>query len=433
MTRITCHPHQSKIRAFSDPENFDVLQYGSRYESKSGLSIGNKLFGRIKRLGSQVSQEAIDFLSISIGVTAADTFIKRDLSADGWARQISLDIAVFDKVKWDSVKTELEAALHFLSGDMWELAFSTGGLKAPQPYMPPCRTKLLNLTPCDSVCLFSGGLDSTIGVLELLQTNHKPALVSHSYPKDKAKQLAIHKHLPQVLPLFAASLNPNAPYAAETSMRSRSINFLAFGAIVASALSKLNAGATIPLYIPENGFIALNPPLTTRRLGSLSTKTTHPHFLSAIQSIFNKVGLPVELINPFEHMTKGEMVSRHQDNEVLAEVAFDTVSCGKWKRKNMQCGRCVPCLIRRASFHAAEIEDFTPYREKDLHRAFKYEQDKDDILAMLLASKGTRYKNMDTWLSLSGPLPENRDPYLDVLQRGLAEVREYLKHEGFVV
>ena len=45
----------------------------------------------------------------------------------------------------------------------------------------------------------------------------------------------------------------------------------------AEALSCWN---DVTLYMCENGFISINPPLTDARLGSLSTRTTHPVYLS---------------------------------------------------------------------------------------------------------------------------------------------------------
>ena len=98
-----------------------------------------------------------------------------------------------------------------------------------------------------------------------------------------------------------------------------------------------------------NGLIALNAPLTPRRIGSHSTRTTHPHFLGSIQAIVDAVGLPVAIANPLRHETKGEMVTRHAGDPTFVAQAVRTVSCGKWKRDGRQCGRCVPCLIRRAS------------------------------------------------------------------------------------
>jgi hypothetical protein len=64
----------------------------------------------------------------------------------------------------------------------------------------------------------------------------------------------------------------------ETSTRTRSFLFLAFGLAIASI-----EGSS--LWIPENGFASLNLPLTADQRGSLSTRTTHPLFLEQLVSL----------------------------------------------------------------------------------------------------------------------------------------------------
>lgn len=135
----------------------------------------------------------------------------------------------------------------------------------------------------------------------------------------------------------------------DITMRTRSLNFLAFAAVGADAVMKANNKNNISIYVPENGFISLNAPLTNRRIGSLSTRTTHPYFIEMIQSIFDNVGFKMKFTNPYQFKTKGQMVSECKDKNILADIVDSTVSCSHWKRKHQQCGYCVPCMIRRAS------------------------------------------------------------------------------------
>jgi hypothetical protein len=71
-------------------------------------------------------------------------------------------------------------------------------------------------------------------------------------------------------------------------MRTRSLNFLAFAAVGADAVMKANNKNNISIYVPENGFISLNAPLTNRRIGSLSTRTINPYFIEMVQTIFEQ-------------------------------------------------------------------------------------------------------------------------------------------------
>ena len=61
-------------------------------------------------------------------------------------------------------------------------------------------------------------------------------------------------------------------------MRGRSFNFLAMAMLGLSVVQRINGNDINKIFIPENGYISLNPPLTRRRIGSLSTRTTHPNF-----------------------------------------------------------------------------------------------------------------------------------------------------------
>jgi Reverse transcriptase (RNA-dependent DNA polymerase) len=109
-----------------------------------------------------------------------------------------------------------------------------------------------------------------------------------------------------------------------------------------NSASRMSEGVGGELFVPENGLISINPPLTRRRVGSLSTRTTHPHFVSWIQTVFDSVRLGVTMVNLYRWKTKGEMLEECVD-PTIAEMAAASYSCGKGKRLNKHCGRCVPC------------------------------------------------------------------------------------------
>ena len=118
------------------------------------------------------------------------------------------------------------------------------------------------------------------------------------------------------------------------------------------------------------------------------------------------------------------MLSGCQNSELLLSVIDRTISCGKFRRINQQCGRCVPCIIRRAAYHAASIPDRTRYKYSNLAHVRD-----DDILSFQAALVRRRYEDLKRWLLRSGPLPS--DPalmaaYVDVFRRGLDEVDAFL-------
>lgn len=361
-----------------------------------------------------------------------DTFADRALAADGWARRIELHVPLSNPAPWRAAVPLLEEALGFLSGDLWHIEITDGGPEPPEPK----KKDLISVLDHDCVALFSGGLDSTIGALDLVAEGRRPVLVSHAYSGDKAVQTSIHARLPSRLSQFAPSAYPRSSTgrARDVQMRTRSLNFLAFGALVGATMVRHGITAPVDLHVPENGLIALNPPLTTRRTGALSTRTTHHHYLALVQAVLDTVGIPVRITNRYRHQTKGEMIASCKNQAVLRRVAFDTVSCGKWKRSWTQCGKCVPCIIRRASFEAGGMPDRTPYGQySDLGATLASGNGHDDVLAMIQAVRSLRTANMAQWIAKTGPLPldrSQRDPLIQVATRGLAEVHSFLHNQG---
>lgn len=395
-------------------------------------AIGGPVLRVVSTISTSVDPVAFDFLSLSLAVTAADTFANRRDAADGWARDIHLVTALADPDRWKPAIPLLERALRFLSGDQWTLEFTDGGETPPAP-RPRVMHKLV-LADCQSACLYSGGLDSAIGMLNLRAQGHRTVLVSHAYSHDSSRQEEILRHVHLSAPRLALHAHPqqHLDHANDVQMRTRSFNFFAMGTLAAATLARnLPHGDRVPLFIPENGLIAINPPLTNRRIGALSTRTTHPHYLSLIQNVLDVVGLPVLLHNPFADKTKGEMIKECLEQDLLKVIAGRTVSCGKWKRSGQQCGKCVPCLIRRASFHAAGWQDQTHYKPPgdDLSQVLRHSADSDDLMAMILASRRLQRQDLSSWVLKAGPLTTDvgrQAALLDVVARGMEEVKAFL-------
>lgn len=435
MSRLVFHVDDAALPDVQHDGRLDIVLYGPKPGRPLTGSVGNRLPAAVSALGVPVDVKAFDFLTIALAVVAADTFIDRrsKWASSGWTREFQLDIPLAQPRNWEPVVGKLERALDFLSGDRWTLSLRPDGVAPPTKAAIARRRSYVNIGAADCVSLFSGGLDSFIGVGKLVAEGRTPLLVSHAYRGDKKYQESSVPYLGKILPRFAANAHPAKTDGTpnDTTMRTRSFGFLAYAAVAASALHVKGGGhGNIETFVPENGFIALNAPLTRRRIGSHSTRTTHPHFLTLIQEIFDQVDIRVSITNEFRHQTKGEMVV-----EAVAAGRIDgltgTMSCGKWKRKNMHCGYCVPCLIRRASFAKTGLNDDTPYRH-DLQKAWADVDLRDDLLAMVLASTDNA-KDSRMRAAASGPLPLDRgerEGWFGVHDRGLQEVGDYLRREG---
>lgn len=417
--------------------------------------IGGTVLRELKRLGVKISNEAFDFLTIALSVTAADSMVDRQGGFTNWVRELNLEVPLIDPKKWMDVKVDLEASLSFLTGDKWNFIFIDGGMLPPEPIdienknSPDTLAMYQSLQGLNCVSLFSGGLDSAIGALDQIYVGStiKPLLISHKYHKDKSKQEGLLRYLSEISDQYSRLALNFYPQRLEnknneTSMRGRSFNFLAMAIIGIDILRSVNEDKNINnIFIPENGYIALNPPLTRRRIGSLSTRTTHPFFLDNIEKLLNKLGFGINFINLYAYKTKGEMIKECKNQLVLKRMIAETVSCSAWHRQsdNLQCGKCVPCIIRRASIHAAKFPlDQQNYLYKDLQVFYKgsaSNEMKDDLQSLIYASTKIRDTsvNKKSWVNMSGPLPQNLtvlQELYDVFERGLIEVAEYLESES---
>lgn len=436
MITVTCHQDVGYLPP-ADHTQIPVWLYGQQQNFHRNLAtIGSPLIDPIRRLGVKISPTVFDFLTLALAVTAADTFVLRKNAADGWTREISLIVPLKEPEPWRAQKQRLEQTLHFLSGDIWNLDIIDGGPESPEPYDRRNGYKLLDLEGLDCVCLFSGGIDSTIGTIDLIHQGHNPLLVSHAYKGDKSRQHSVALGLRGQYSRFFGNAYPlSGGEPTEITMRTRSFNFFAFGLVGANAIADVNQLNTIDLYVSENGFISLNPPLATNRLGTLSTKTTHPYFLELLQAIFDNVGIQIAIRNPYQFKTKGEMIQDCASQDVLQSVISDTVSCSNWKRKRIQCGRCIPCLIRRAAIFAAGYPEQPDYLYSDLNNVFIEEAQRDDLFAVVSAISRLATTPINSWIMNSGPLPSDmttRNAYGNVFLKGLQEVESYLRVKGIL-
>ncbi|MBM7331560.1 hypothetical protein JS562_53055 [Agrobacterium sp. S2] len=131
--------------------------------------------------------------------------------------------------------------------------------------------------------------------------------------------------------------------------------FLSIGVAVA-----VSSGSS-SLVVPENGYTGINLPLRPNRGGALSTRSTHPDTIRRFSAVLDALGIGVTVVNPYEWMTKGEVMAKIAAStppQGWDDTAWLTLSCskldGNWfgDSPNHNCGLCVPCMVRRATFRA---------------------------------------------------------------------------------
>jgi hypothetical protein len=257
----------------------------ARPSNAHGLTAGASILHDVRRSNLKPSTRGWDFLTIALAAIVADAATLRRNSPDGWTRQIGLDLALTEPEVWQPHLSKLTSALRFLTTDIWSIEVTT---KAGQAFTP---SRSAAVPEADCVALLSGGLDSLIGGIDLVNSGKKPFFVSQTVRGDAAKQLDFARRLEADLPRI--QLNHNTNTAAiegpdETSQRVRSLIFIAYAVLVASAMTNSDRNP-VDIYVNENGFISINPPLTPMRVGSLSTRTAHPRFLWLLQQLLDAV------------------------------------------------------------------------------------------------------------------------------------------------
>lgn len=405
--------------------DLNVALYAQAPHSDFG-SIGEAVAQTIRRRKFSPPPRAWDFLSIALSCFAADLAGHRKRSPDGWTRTFDLSIAVNDPAFWTAQKSTLESMMGFLTTDIWTFEFLEGGYHPKPP-------KNTDFQKGDSVALLSGGLDSLIGAIDLAADGYTPATVSHVSRGDRGKQETFPKLIGNGLPAVLLSHGGKVPNGeSPASQRSRSIVFISYAVLVATCLEEWSAGTRIKCFVSENGFISINPPLTDLRVGSLSTRTTHPTYFGLLRDLFESAGFNLDLQNRYRLFTKGEMLANCRDQQLLGQLAHTSTSCGRFLHYNYNhCGRCVPCLVRRAAFLSWGKKDETSYLFEDLGKNDENHAGFDDVRAAAMACLEQAESGTERWVGaslVSAGIPDYTD-LLDMLGRGLDEIRQLLTHQ----
>ena len=390
--------------------------------------------------GLQPTIAARDLLRLAVAGYAIDRLGARARMYDSWTRVLELSVPVSGRVRWAAAQGPLTQALDFLSGDHWQLSFRRTDAARADPDA--------GQLDASAVCLFSGGLDSLAGAIDLLEGNKRLVLVGHYEgglaPKRQRELAAIlqREYGADAVSLRQMYLRPAPVNSAqrrplsrerENTMRARSLLFIAAGLAVASAI-----GPDVPLYVPENGYIGINVPLTWSRPASLSTRTTHPYFFDRLQAAFDAIGLTSPLENPYRLTTKGEMLSSSANPLLLARLAPRSLSCAhpetarftkRPKRPLGNCGYCYPCLIRRAALHTigqdTERYAYDIAAEPELLQSSQ----RGASLRALIRVLAQRFSPTD--VLRNGPIPRREAPqFAAVYERGRSELREWLEAVG---
>lgn len=365
------------------------------------------------------------------------TVSRKRFSINGLTREMTINLPTSNLTLWNPLTKSLEELLSFTTGDIWSVKFSlSNNYELPSVPLPEkCKE-------VSAVSLFSGGMDSLIGAIDLAQIESGKIFLASHYdstmggPKgdqDKVFKM-LNEYYPEKFIRFkkAVRIQPQKHKNSELSSRSRSLMFFAIAAIVAEALGT-------DIVIPENGSVSLNYPLSDSRRSACSTRTTHPLMVNQFNDLLLALGVKTRAHNPYEFQTKGEMVQGCKDISTLMKIVPQSNSCGKRSQHQFMldnhfashCGRCMPCMYRRASLLG--YEDLTTYGIEPLtlyhNRKGKLS---NDFFAMLnFIRRDLSKQDIADELKIIGlsKLP-NLEKYVDLVVRTREELKSLLVNKG---
>lgn len=423
------------------PDDLRLLDWAPG-SSTSTIQLGKKAGSRFLN-GWRAPREAVDLFLLGASVYCADKATRRDATEDVWTREIDMEFPVSDVDAWRGASWD--ETLGFLTGDRWTIKpyqESTSPLDGVRR-VPDAVTPVGDV---GAVSLFSGGLDSLTGVIDLLEEDpdRRLCLISHNegdqastaqktliaglrahYGEDR---LEVRSLFLRPAPAAAGQARP-LPDGHETTTRARSMLFLTAGLALAASV-----GADVPVYIPENGFIGINVPLTRARPGSYSTRTTHPQFLHLLRQAADRVGVTNPILNPFRLKTKGEILAESLNPNLLRTLAPASISCSHpeaaryAEREQGNCGYCFPCLIRRSSMAHVGWDSADGYAWDALSGGDLLDRDTKRAADLRAVINGVYAERPDRDIFRNGPIPngEHRE-FLRVWRGGLEELRAWFE------
>lgn len=309
----------------------------------------------------------LDLLEIAAYIFGTDRCISRGkidaVEYHSWSRNFDLFIKVRDFDFWSdaAVKDHLTDTLRFMMGDHGlNLSFQQNhstpatSLFDKEGYKPFKKKNGLK------VALFSGGIDSLAGALEMLESGQESILLACHQSNNTTKRTqtklcqAMDRSYPERVQLYPFYCNLREKRAIDETQRSRSFLFSA----IAYALAASHEESCF--YVFENGITSINLSRREDLFNARASRTTHPQTVAKLQSFYSLLSeKEFKIHQPFLNKTKGDVM------EIIGRLAPDllssSVSCSKAsfaKGDATHCGKCFQCVDRRLAAFSKGLEKY---------------------------------------------------------------------------
>jgi len=307
----------------------------------------------------------LDLLELAGYIFAADRCVSRGpkdaVEYQAWSRAFEFHVRVRDYSFWSQteVSESLSRALKFISGDAdYQFHFEPGHMTPPTGLFDRPGFSIQHGEEMQ-VTLFSGGLDSLSGAIELLESGSgKVVLVSHQSQSgtihtQNALVSALQQKYPGRVLHYCFECTLRGIRAREESQRTRSFLYTSIAYAISSAY-----GQNV-FHVFENGVTSFNLHRREDLANSRASRTTHPQTMGRIAEFLSLIqDSTVSIQLPFLYRTKTDVISSLRSK--APELISSAVSCSRTFQTHGQathCGQCSQCVDRRIAMHAAEAED----------------------------------------------------------------------------
>lgn len=312
-------------------------------------------------------ERILDLLEIAAYVFGADRCIKRGrinaVEYHSWSRKINIIIKVRDYDFWSNTKVAetLIDVLQFMMGDNGlTITFQPGHSTPPTGLFDNDKFKPYVGSNGLKVGLFSGGVDSLAGILNLLEAGKETIILACHQSNNSIKKTqrslyqALEKKYPNRIQPYAFQCSLKGQRAIDESQRSRSFLFTAIAYALATSHSQNS------FYIFENGVTSLNLHRREDLLNARASRTTHPQTISKLQKFYSLLSENDFTIHqPFLNQTKGDVMDIVC--KIAPELLSSSVSCSRsafTKGDSTHCGKCFQCIDRRLATFSKSIEKY---------------------------------------------------------------------------
>lgn len=318
--------------------------------------------------------EHIDLLLLAGVVMFVDRKCHRSQTF-GWAREFDITMQVHDPDRWmaQAVRSKLESALCFLTGDTWHFRFT-------RRTVDEVGHRHLPLVPRSAirpiVLPFSGGLDS-FAALRMVADDPDvlPVVVTARHGGGRWRKLRGGMQTVgadcelRTISGVEVPIRLRIGEHPERSCRARMFEFFSVAAVTAFLAD------TSDIVVPEAGQGSLAVNVIPSAYQS-PPRGTHPGFSRRFASFLHALlGISFRFDHRFLWQTKGETLTQLRERG-LASGWQTARSCAQklYRRPNgagvrSHCGVCANCLLRRVSLMAADLDSETeiePYMWHDL-------------------------------------------------------------------